>query len=160
MGYEDAETLRSPPDWDSKVWRYLSTTQLLSILEKHKLQFTRTDKFPDPYEGTLPDEILEHLNDDSTDEGLPESARKDFEGEIILEDQFNSIKTFNKTFFHNCWNYKNYESKPMWDSKSKDGEGLAIVSTADRLKQSFNINDHLFIGLVEYEDYQNDVVFD
>lgn len=157
MGFKKADSIKLPDDWSSSVWRYLSTSQLLSILEKDKLRFTRTDEFPDPYEGTLPEKVLEEIDFHSLESGLPNKVLKDEEADFIFRGGYNSIETFQNTFFHNCWNFKSYESKPMWDSKSKDGEGVAIKTTVEDLIGCFEVfdKDYVFVGLVEYGDYNN-----
>lgn len=158
MPYDETNSANPPEDWSKPVWRYLSTSQLLSILEKNKLRFTRTDVFPDPYEGSLPESVLENVESHNFEGGLPGEAQKDEAGDIILNGHFNSQKCYNKMFFHSCWNYKGYESKPMWDAKSKDGEGVAIKTSANRFRDCFDKfkTDRVFIGLVGYEDY-NDI---
>lgn len=165
MPYARADSIESPDDWSSNVWRYLSTSQLLSILETDKLHFTRTDQFPDPYEGDLPDEVLESMGQSRSPEAssggdLPDQLFKDEDGDIAYAkaydsaDPHNSVTTFKKSFFHNSWNYKDYESKPMWDNKSKDGEGVAIRTTAENLRKCFQQYPRdVYIGLVEYGDY-------
>jgi hypothetical protein len=159
MPYSEKESVKPPSNWDSGIWRYISTSQFLSILENGELHFTRTDKFPDPFEGTLPEEVLEKFDRVSQEGDLPRWVEKDTEGDILMKGTFDSVKTYNKIFFHNCWNYKAYESKPMWDNKSKDGEGLAIKTSAENLKQSFNEfqRGDVYIGLMEYDNYENEV---
>ena len=158
MYYRKDHQIKSPEDWDNKVWRYLSTTQFMSILENDSLWFTRTDKFPDPYEGTLSQKALEKIEGFESRTGLPKSVEKK-EGEhrddIVFSGTYSDVEVFRRVFFNNCWNFKEYESKPMWDSKSRDGEGLAIMTSADNLKKSFRKVDgsQIFIGLVEYGDY-------
>lgn len=158
MVYNEADSANPPDNWDSPVWRYISTSQLLSILEKDKLRFTRTDEFPDPYEGGLPDNVLDEIDSHNFEGGLPGQVEKDETGEIVLNGYFNSEKTYKKMFFHSCWNYKDYESKPMWDEKSQDGEGIAIKTSARGLRESFNKfqKGDIYIGLVEYGDYEGD----
>lgn len=157
MPYEENESTKSPDDWNSHVWRYLSTSQLLSIVERAKLRFTRTDKFPDPYEGDLPREVLENIDHVSLQGGLPEEVEKDKWGSTILTHPYNQVKAYRRIFFHNSWNHKEYESKAMWDNKSQDGEGVAIKTTAKNLRECFSeFEDDVFIGLMEYGDYEDE----
>lgn len=159
MPYNEKESAHPPENWGKPVWRYLSTSQLLSILEKDKLRFTRTDMFPDPYEGNLPENVLTKIDSHNFQNGLPAEVEKDDTGDVLINGAFNSQKFYNKIFFHSCWNYKGYESKPMWDGKSQGGEGVAIKTSARRFRDSFDKlkNVDVYIGLVGYGDYAGDL---
>jgi hypothetical protein len=40
-----------------RLWRYLSLTKVLSLLEERALYLARSDKFEDPLEGPYPTEV-------------------------------------------------------------------------------------------------------
>jgi hypothetical protein len=39
------------------VWRYMSLTKFVSMLDTKSLYFSRTDKLSDPFEGSYPSKI-------------------------------------------------------------------------------------------------------
>jgi hypothetical protein len=43
------------PPADTVVWQYMDFTNLVSILERKELFFSRADNFDDPYEGRRSD---------------------------------------------------------------------------------------------------------
>lgn len=57
--------------------------------------------------------------------------------------------------FLNCWHESGYESAAMWELYAQKNEGLAIVSTFTKLKQSFGRNKDfdIYFGKVNYIDY-------
>ena len=60
IGRLETQTWSPPrPSSSEFIWRYLNFTQLLSILERDKIQFNNVDRFEDPYEGTIPKQNLQ-----------------------------------------------------------------------------------------------------
>lgn len=57
----------------------------------------------------------------------------------------------------NCWHLNEYESAAMWKLYLKSNEGIAVRSTFNRLKVSFEAEKQdIFIGKVRYIDYEKD----
>src|SRR6266446_683318 len=52
MFYHD--TAFAVPDLEAKIWRFMSLAELVSLLSKQALFFSRADKLDDPFEGSLP----------------------------------------------------------------------------------------------------------
>ena len=46
------------PDSTAKIWRFMSIAELVSLLSKRALFFTRPDKLEDPFEGSLPKSVV------------------------------------------------------------------------------------------------------
>lgn len=162
MPYRENPKIDTPADWGHTIWRYLSTSQLIAILENDSLWFTRTDEYEDPWEGELPGEPESYLDSYTSGDGVPVQSMTYIGSQdtFRLNRPYDRFTTFKKSFFHNSWNYKEYESKAMWDGKSMDGEGVAIRTTAENLKEAFSDFEYeaVFIGMVDYGNYDEDVV--
>ena len=74
-----------------------------------------------------------------------------YEGSYPLTDH----EQVRKQAFLNCWHQSEYESAAMWELYAQKNEGLAIVSTFDKLAESFaKDNGHdIFFGQINYIDY-------
>lgn len=138
------------PDDNIKIWRYLDFEKFLSLVNSKSLYFCRSDKFEDPYEGTLSKDSLKQLSHfceqfDNKDEMLAEF--------LLL---FNATR---KMTLVNCWHINNNESDGMWKLYSSSRNGIAIQSTVGRLKSSFNkASEQIFIGKVKYIDFDEKFV--
>ena len=51
--YKEHNSFESIDD-NKKIWRYMDFTKFIDILENEALFFTRSDRFEDKFEGTLP----------------------------------------------------------------------------------------------------------
>jgi hypothetical protein len=65
-------------------------------------------------------------------------------------------KTFRPATFVNCWHLSDHESAAMWKVYLTSNEGVAIVSTFERLAQSIKDPREIEIGKVQYRDYSKD----
>jgi hypothetical protein len=43
-----------PENEEIKIWRYLYFSKFVSLINNRRLYFSRSDKFDDPFEGSLP----------------------------------------------------------------------------------------------------------
>jgi hypothetical protein len=59
--------------------------------------------------------------------------------------------------FYNCWHMNDGESDAMWKLYLKGSQGIAIQSTVERVKSSFQntVTHSVYMALVEYIDYVN-----
>ena len=58
MPFVEHPSCQQPADPDSLVWRFMDLTKYLWTLSTGALYFARADRFKDPYEGQLPDEMM------------------------------------------------------------------------------------------------------
>lgn len=148
MKVESHPRVQTPPG-DRTIWRYIDLSQLLSLLSRRSLFFSRADNFDDKNEGALPkktrerrDEMLDGLPDKITQEFLP----------IIT-------RGFTQYTYVNCWHLKETESAAMWGWTSSEDVGVCIESTVGRLKDAINrgsseADDGVYIHEITYEDYE------
>lgn len=136
------------PSSDSKIWRYINFTQLLSILERSKMWFSSTSSFNDPYEGLMPKENIEsRIND------IIEMIDVDRQEAKILYKAM-SLENAGKGFV-NCWNINDHESAALWEQYLEASQGVAITSTVEDIREAFHTDRELTFGKVEYINYQS-----
>lgn len=149
--YKEHPLFIQPDNEHGLVWRYMSFTKLVSLLESQCLFFSRADKLGDPFEGSWP-----RMN---TVEGfvsfadLPKAARP------AIELQMQRMrKSWPKYVALNCWHMNQEESAAMWNIYLKSNEGVAIQSTYRKLRESLIDDEVIFLGKVEYINYQTDII--
>jgi hypothetical protein len=140
------------PEGNVKLWRYMDFTKLLSVLENKSLFFTRADKFEDPFEGSYPKANIEARK--IPPEG---SSKEDKEKFLQMMQQIGKIaERVPKYTAINCWHMNSHESAAMWKLYLKSNEGIAIQTTVDRLISSIVDPLDIYIGKVNYIDYDMD----
>ncbi|KAB1193640.1 hypothetical protein GJR96_09395 [Haloferax sp. MBLA0076] len=150
---DDSEDNWQPPhpSSDSKVWRYVNFTEIMSILERQSLWFSNFSNFEDPYEGTIPKKNLEEEIDKI-------SSRADISRDAAtnLHETYVSGNRHGQSGFVNCWNLSEYESAALWEQYIDSTDGVAIQTTVDRLEQSLSdCGRELTFGEIEYISYED-----
>ena len=150
--------IESEDDWtppqpasDSRIWRYINLTQLLSILEKESLWFTDISNFEDPYEGTVPKGNVQ-------DEIQEMSSRLEVSDETakVLHSFYTDDPGIGG-YYVNCWNLSPHESAALWEQYIDTSQGVAISTTVDNLKSAIG-TDEIMYGEVNYIDYEEESI--
>lgn len=134
------------------VWRYLTFSKFVSLLELKALWFSKLETLIDRFEGTLPNRTrkqmiqghleFEHLFPD------PE-----------LKSQLHGMTDRNvddgrELSVVNCWFMGGSESEEMWRQYVGTREGIVIKSTVKRLSESIYLQQEFSrIGRVKYVDF-------
>lgn len=130
-----SETQRSSlppiPDADVKIWRYIDFTQLLSIIERDALWFSRSDTLGDPLEGSYSRVNVDNREEIYRNHDLPEDRIDE-----IVETQSKTAKIHRDSSYINCWHINDRESMAMWELYSMEGQGIAIQSRVGYLKKA------------------------
>ena len=131
------------PDSAAAIWRYMSFSKFVAMLNTSALYFTVASKFEDKWEGTLP-----LKNKEKIDPRI-----------ISFFEQYRSTNAVN------CWHQRDNESATMWKNYTQGNEGIAIKSTVGHLTQSFRnvegtitFNSRVHVGKVKYIDYAQEVL--
>ena len=146
------------PEDKAILWRYQDLPRYIDLLLKQQLFFSRADKFEDPFEGkyTLQSRkelIKEQLNNNNNKQ---EDENKVKEKVDQLAEEHLAKRTFVTI---NSWHQNNDENYAMWKIYARGDYGLAIQSTYERLKHSFNATDkQVFIGKVNYYNESNEPI--
>lgn len=150
--YKEHPSFIQPDKEHIKIWRYMDFTKFISLIETNNLYFTRADKFNDPFEGSWPKNSV--INRNKLIAGTSEEDRR-----MHAKEYSRSMKSLRLHYAINCWHENESESAAMWKLYLKSDEGIAIQSTYDRLKMSFNDNDEIiFLGKVTYIDYNKESI--
>lgn len=132
------------PEADTVLWRYMDFTKFVSILAKQSLFFTRIDKLDDPFEGSLTP-LNVQMRSQVYRDLLPEE-RQSIPAEFI--------KDIRRFVLVNCWHESEYESDAMWKLYAKGEAGVAIKTDFDSLCKSLRGDEQVYIGKVQYVDYE------
>jgi hypothetical protein len=156
--YEAHPVFIQPENPEVKVWRYMDFTKLISLIDSRRLFFTRADKFNDPFEGSWPkmnvaarQKVYEQMQGQ-----LSETARAPFLKAMKNFDEIN--KHWRRFHAINCWHMNEHESAAMWKLYLKSDEGIAVQSTYSRLRTSLIDGEKVFLGMVNYVDYDRDML--
>ena len=152
--YEDHRIFNAPEDENIKIWRYMDFTKMVSLLDSKKLFFARADRLGDPFEGSLPKSNVESRSH------IPAEFSKVNIGmyRIAMLELGKLNKKWPEHTVINCWHMNNHESAAMWRLYLKSNEGIAIQSTYARLKKSLNDEEKIYIGMVNYIDYESESI--
>src|SRR5258705_2583306 len=130
MVFRENKYLHTPSDTKAKVWRYMDFAKFLMFLDRQALFFIGLEqlKLSDPYEGYF-------LNSN------PIISSKDTDQKFTHEQMNELVLSSHQFTFVNCWHVNPFESAAMWKIYCGNGDGVAILSTFERLKNSFVVNE-------------------
>ena len=140
--YEEHPNFEPPKD-DAILWRYIDFTKFVSLLETQSLFFARADKLGDPFEGAY-SKVNIALRPVLYEGKIPESGLRQIAASTKEARRFTKI---------NSWHEANHESAAMWSLYSRERDGIAIKTDFKSLSQSFTCTDSIYIGKVNYVDY-------
>ncbi len=146
MFVEQPSNIALPKD-HTTIWRYMTFTKLLAMLNEEALYFCRLDQLNDRWEGVFPKDMLKYWSNalSSTLNGSkkPSSLKEWLTTHLI------------PTHFISCWYMSDYESDAMWRLYTTHDEGIAIKSTIGSLKKTLELSqERIWIGRVKYIDYK------
>jgi hypothetical protein len=138
--FQEHREFKQPED-SAKLWRYVDLARYADLLLKRQLFFSRADKFEDPFEGRFNKTDVDQLkNEDRIEEAKRQNEKRT---EITIS----------------SWHHNKNESYAMWKIYSKGYYGIALQTTLERLKRSFDATDKpIFIGEVNYYDESCDPI--
>lgn len=147
MPHSSQSDIQTPSD-QSIIWRYISLSKFVRILQQQALFFASADQLADRFEGRLTTPTLSRFV-----EYLAEHSPN------LRPDQRKLAITFmNQMVAVNSWTLCKHESYLLWSQYAPLGSsGVAIRSTVGRLKKSFHrFNGSVWIGKIKYIDYTKD----
>lgn len=148
----DHPAFKQPKDGRRKLWRYMDIAKFLSMLNYQELYFARSDTFEDPFEGAAT-EIDIAYSDGRWNEFVVYCQKEGFHIPQVVPSAKDSVYPFFRKFVAiNCWHENQFESAAMWDLYCDKSQGIAVVSSWDRLRESIHHEQEVFIGRVKYID--------
>jgi hypothetical protein len=134
-------------DPQTAVWRYLSFTKFLALLEDRAVYFARSDRVGDPWEGSLP-----RANQQLRSDGAVEFAITELKGAVPLSPQERQA-LIGRTYL-SCWSLGTGESVALWKAFAPGRDGVVIRSTVQSLADVFEAETRDILGgTVSYVDY-------
>lgn len=142
-----------PADATECVWRYLNLRKFADLVSNKHLCFSRIDKFPDPFEGSVVRRHNEGLDPNCW--VVSYSPSYSVRGSD-LERLAKYRKMARYGMYAVCWQLGGDESDLMWRSYCEPKEaGLAVALRYDRLAES--VSYYTFnVGCVRYIDYETE----
>ena len=125
-------------DWNANtraqtVWRYMTFSRFVWLLQRRQLWLARADTLGDPWEIALAGEQLESVIRRHPISPLPLTGKSI---ETAMERVARIIPAWREVTFVNCWNVSEHESHALWRIYCGETEGIAIKSTLGKLRDS------------------------
>ena len=162
--YEPHPLFEPPTNRKVPIWRYLSFTKFVSLLDTRSLHFARADRLEDPLEGQWSRRTVQAVQ--NTVAQLAE--KKEFESEEARENfttkrssQLISLpEKIRRSTYINAWHVGEHESAAMWKLYAGENNGVAIVGTFDSLIRGLNTcEEHkVYVGMVSYVDFEETLI--
>ena len=139
--------LQSPhvkdPDDHDVLWRYVDFPTFVSTMLRKRLRFARMDSFPDRWEGILRRVEKRALRSGNTDVIL--GTTSSVTGDLDTPERKQSVAI--------CWCRSPFENAMFWDLYRADHLGIALVTTARRLRSLLEASSwKIWFGTVQYID--------
>ena len=145
------DTLIELPEDEDIIWRYLSFSRFVAMLENGGVFFPRAHLFEDQWEGSLSSQNLEVRRESLAEAGVDESRVNSLLGTSTGFNEWNR-----QWMLVSCWHLDDVESDAMWRLYGS-GEGrLALRSSVGRLRGV--LPDDIQVGRVNYIDYATDAI--
>lgn len=125
-------------DWiarnhDQIVWRYMSFSRFVWLLQRKQLWLSRADLLGDPWEIALAGDQLDHVIKRHPITPFPLTGKK---RETAMERAARIIPAWRHKTFVSCWNASDYESHALWRIYCGPVEGVVLQSTLGKLHKS------------------------
>ena len=115
------------------LWRYMSFTKFLWLIQNRKLWFSRADKLNDPWELALAGDQLDHVILRRPISPLAGSVPE----EPIMERARRINKQWRETTYISCWSSSDHESYALWRIFCGSSDGVAIRCPTYTLTRAF-----------------------
>jgi hypothetical protein len=170
MPFEEHPSFPPPPSPNAKLWRYMDFVKLFSLLRSNGLYFPSAYQLleQDPLEGSYTAYHSKYQLGGTwgekgiseewvTERNVPPQDWPAEEWHFLQKVGLEERRQMRKYIFINSWHMNEDESIAMWKLYDLSGNGLAVVSSFDRLKNSLAENgEPIYIGLVQYINYRRD----
>jgi hypothetical protein len=123
-----------PSSGAEKIWRYMSFSRFVWMLQKKLLWLSRADLLGDPWEIALTGEQLEFVKRRHPSRPIPDPGSGKWE---TAERRIARIMPrWRRSTFISCWSKLEHESHALWRIYCKSVEGVAIQTTLAKLVDS------------------------
>lgn len=149
--------VNEPSNQDIKIWRYMSLSKFLQLLQSRGLFFSRSDQFEDPFEGTKSRFDIQNMKQ-LYKKAFPEKFHE-FEDLFNIGVQKEIRQNFKEKVFISCWHMNDSESEGMWKLYGNNRENIAIQTTYNKLREiaASSSYSNISIGMVNYVAYNTQI---
>ena len=126
--YYENPAFDPPADPETRLGRYMDFTKLVSLLERRALFFVKASALEDPFEGRYPNPTAAELVAEPREMGVDDPSS---------EDAFTPQGFLRDCICVNSWHMSDHESAAMWRQYLQAQEGIAVLSTYQRLCDGF-----------------------
>jgi hypothetical protein len=126
-------TESNSPAATMKMWRYMSMSRFLWVLQRKKLWLSRADLLGDPWEISLAGDQLQYVIDRHPPTPHPLSAAP---RETAMERVRRIIPIWRQMTYVNCWCAFEHESHALWRVYCGATEGVALETNYSKLVSS------------------------
>lgn len=145
------------PPTEPDIWRYFEDWKFKSLLESDSLFFCRADEFKDTLEGELPPKVISGIRQWYRSDPWGNGKISEEKIEKALDNLVGGLGKMRNTVLVSCWHINPQESKKMWKEYVKNGNGVAIKTTFEGLKKSFEkTTEDVLIGEVRYIEHDKE----
>lgn len=161
----------------AKLWRYMDFLKFFSLVETSMLYFPSAEVLAadDPFEGSVTAmtkryKVIAEVGDRDFTVGVdkPDRVRvvdllspEGQEYASFSEQVAQAQKQVRRCTYVNSWHMNDHENTAMWKLYAQREYGIAIVSSLERIEQSFReTKEEIYIGQVSYIDYEHDYIPD
>jgi hypothetical protein len=147
--YKEHELFNRPADPAAPLWRYMDLAKFLALLEDQALFFATAASMTDKFEGGL------------AKPNLVMRSQMDHPFASFYNTVMSPLLQHSRRYTYlNCWHASQYESAAMWGLYQRDGQGVAVRSSFTRLSESLGSDYWIYIGTVNYVDYNHVLIPD
>jgi hypothetical protein len=152
--HEQHDVFQAPSNPDIPIWRYMDLAKSLSMVQAQALHFARVDTMPDEFEGSISRPTEQNFRS-----MLSENRNPDERFEEFVRNWRTGLTGYRKYSYISCWHMNEQESAAMWAIyQSGEPRGIAVRSTYQRLKESITDQRPVWIGKVDYIDFDTDIL--
>ena len=121
-----------PAAGNEKVWRYLSFSRFVWMLQKKQLWLARADLLGDPWEIALTGDQLAFVIARHPIQPIDDPRPRETAQQRIAR----IMPLWRRSTFANCWSKSEHESHALWRIYCDSVEGIAVQTTFSKLKGS------------------------
>jgi len=132
MRNDSSQGSEPAPVATQKVWRYLTFSRFVWVLQKRQLWLSRADLLGDPWEIALAGDQLAHMISHAPSSTVSAWEKR----ESAMQRAERIIPMWRRETFINCWSALDHESHALWRIYCGAKEGVAIQTTFARLQSS------------------------
>jgi len=110
------------------VWRYMSFSKFVWVIQNRCLWLSRADLLGDPWEISLSGEQLQHVINRHPISPVGEPPR-----ESATERAERIVNSWREKTYINCWNMSEHESNALWQIYCKNIDGVVLQTNFEKL---------------------------